>query len=105
MPWTDPPGSGASKDHDADGYSGGNEEGEENEEQGGGSNVQMLFRDDLSELSSIDDSALGDDVRASRYWRFIAEQPVPAPHLAHPEGCATLRVVLITVPRVSRSET
>ena len=34
---------------------------------------------------------------------FIAEQPAPAPHLAHPEGCAALRIVLVTVPRVSRS--
>ena len=36
-------------------------------------------------------------------WYFIAEQPPPAPHLAHPEGCATLRIVLVPVPRVSRS--
>ena len=34
---------------------------------------------------------------------FIAEQPAPAPHLAHPGGCAALRIVLVTVPRVSRS--
>ena len=33
----------------------------------------------------------------------MVEQPAPAPHLAHPEGCAALRVVLVTVPRVSRS--
>ena len=26
-----------------------------------------------------------------------------APHLAHPEGCAALRIVLVTVPRVNRS--
>jgi len=38
-----------------------------------------------------------------RDWYFIAEQPAPAPHLAHPEGCAALRIVLVTVPRVSRS--
>jgi len=36
-----------------------------------------------------------------RDWHFIAEQPAPAPHLAHPEGCAALRIVLVTVPRVS----
>ena len=36
-------------------------------------------------------------------WYSIAEQPAPAPHLAHPEGCAALRIVLVTVPRVSRS--
>ena len=35
-------------------------------------------------------------------WYFIAEQPAPAPHLAHSEGCAALRIVLVTVPRVSR---
>ena len=35
--------------------------------------------------------------------RTIAEEPAPAPHLAHPEGCAALRAVLFTVPRVSRS--
>ena len=33
----------------------------------------------------------------------IAEQPAPAPHLAHPAGCAALRILLVTVPRVSRS--
>jgi len=38
-----------------------------------------------------------------RDWYFIAEQPAPAPHLAHPEGCAALRIVLVTVSRVSRS--
>ena len=31
----------------------------------------------------------------------IAEQPAPAPHLAHPDGCAALRILLYTVPRVS----
>ena len=40
---------------------------------------------------------------SSRDWYFIAEQPAPAPHLAHPEGCAALRIVLVTVPRVSRA--
>ena len=39
----------------------------------------------------------------SRDWIFIAEQPTPAPHLAHPEGCAALRIVLVTVPCASRS--
>ena len=38
-----------------------------------------------------------------RDWYFIAEQPAPAPHLAHPEGCAALRIVLVTVPCASRS--
>ena len=38
-----------------------------------------------------------------RDWYFIAEQPAPAPHLAHPRGCAALRIVLIAMPRVSRS--
>ena len=33
----------------------------------------------------------------------MAEQPAPEPHLAHPERCAALRIVLVTVPRVSRS--
>ena len=32
---------------------------------------------------------------------FIAEQPAPAPHLSHPQGCAALRIVLVTVLRVS----
>ena len=39
----------------------------------------------------------------TRDWYFIAEQPAPAPHLAHLEGCAALRIELVTVPRVSRS--
>ena len=34
---------------------------------------------------------------------FLAEQPAPAPHLAHPEGCSALHIVLITVPRLRRS--
>ena len=34
---------------------------------------------------------------------LFAEQPAPAPHLAHPEGCAALRIVLVTVPHDSRS--
>ena len=38
-----------------------------------------------------------------RDWYFIAEPPAPATHLAHPEGCAALRIVLLTVPRVSCS--
>ena len=33
----------------------------------------------------------------------IEEEPALAPHLAHPEGCAALHIVLVTVPRVSRS--
>ena len=39
----------------------------------------------------------------NRDWYFVAEQPAPAPHLAHPEGCAALRIVPVTVPRASRS--
>jgi len=38
-----------------------------------------------------------------RDWYFIAEQPAPAPQFALPEGCAALRIVLVTVLRVSRS--
>ena len=38
-----------------------------------------------------------------RDWYFVDEQPASAPHLAHPEGCAAIRSVLVTVPRVSRS--
>ena len=38
-----------------------------------------------------------------RDWYSIAEQPAPAPHRAHSEGCAALRIVLVTAPRVSRS--
>ena len=34
---------------------------------------------------------------------LIAEQPAPAPRLAHPDGCAALRMVLVTASRVSRS--
>ena len=38
-----------------------------------------------------------------RDWYLIVEEPAPASHLAHPEGCAALRIVLLTVPRVSRA--
>ena len=34
---------------------------------------------------------------------FIAEPHAPAPHLANPEICAALRMVLVTMPRVSHS--
>ena len=37
-----------------------------------------------------------------RDWYGIAEAPAPAPRLAHPEGFAALRIVVVTVPRVSR---
>ena len=37
------------------------------------------------------------------FKKNVAEQSAPAPHRAHPEGCAALRIVLVTVPRVSRS--
>ena len=33
-----------------------------------------------------------------RDWYFIAERPALAPHLAHPEECAALRIVLVTHP-------
>ena len=36
-------------------------------------------------------------------WYFFAEQPAPAPHLANPGECAALRIVLASVPCVSRS--
>ena len=38
-----------------------------------------------------------------RISHFIAEQSALAPHLAHPEECSALRVVLVTVPHASRS--
>ena len=38
-----------------------------------------------------------------RDWYVIAEPPAPAPHLAHPEGSAALRIAPVTVPRGSRS--
>ena len=38
-----------------------------------------------------------------RDWYFIAEDPAPAPHLAHLGGCAALRIVLVTVPCASCS--
>ena len=44
-----------------------------------------------------------DAIFACRDWCSIAKRPVPAPHLAHPEGCAALRIVLVAEPRVSRS--
>ena len=38
-----------------------------------------------------------------RDWYLIAEQPAPAPNLAHPEGWAALLIVLVTASRVSRT--
>ena len=42
-------------------------------------------------------------IRVWRDWYSIAEEPAPARHLAHAEGYAALRIVLVTVPRVCRS--
>ena len=33
-----------------------------------------------------------------KFWYLVAEKPAPAAHLAHPEGCAALRIVLVTAP-------
>ena len=52
---------------------------------------------------AIDGTPLDQVQVSARDWYFIAEQPALAPHLAHPEGCAVPRIVLVTVPRVSRS--
>ena len=38
-----------------------------------------------------------------KVWYLIAEKTAPAPHFTHPERCAALRDVLVTVPRASRS--
>ena len=35
-----------------------------------------------------------------RDWYFIAEQPAPAPHLAHPEGCAAVAPAMQGTSRV-----
>ena len=48
-------------------------------------------------------SAFSVGIQSLRDWYLSAEQPAPAPHLAHPEGCAALRIVLCTVPCVCRS--
>ena len=40
-----------------------------------------------------------------RDWYFIAVQPAPAPHLAHPKECAALRIVLLTVRSCTFYET
>ena len=43
------------------------------------------------------------EVGSWRDWYFIAEQPASGPHLAHPEECAVLHTLLVTVPCVSRA--
>jgi len=40
---------------------------------------------------------------AQRDWYVVAQKPAPELHLAHPQGRAALLIVLVTVPRVSRS--
>ena len=57
----------------------------------------------LKDQTDLEDARAPDGPdTCSADWYFIAEQPAPAPHLAHPEGCAALRIVLVTVPGVSR---
>jgi len=36
-------------------------------------------------------------------WYFIAKRTAPPSHLAYLEGCAALRIMLVTASRVSRS--
>ena len=43
----------------------------------------------------------GEDV-VHKDWYFVAQQPAPATHLAHPSARATLRIVQVDVPRLSR---
>ena len=54
----------------------------------------------LQELFNVNFSVVS---QVQRDWYCIAEQPAPALHLAHKNECAALRIVLVTVPRVSRS--
>ena len=35
-----------------------------------------------------------------RDWYFLAEQPAPAPHLSHPEGCAALCIPPVRTTRL-----
>ena len=71
--------------------------------------VEFPFQCSLTS-STYDDRRVCGRVIApqKRDWYFAAGQPAPAPHLAHPERCASgwaaLRTVLVTVHRVSRSE-
>jgi len=60
---------------------------------------ELGFR--FSEIRGVTSS--GDEGEWGRDWYSIAQQPAPAPHLARPEARAALRIVLMTVPRVSRS--
>ena len=46
-------------------------------------------------------SSVRPEAHLERDWYLVAEQPAPAPHLAHPKDCAALRVVLVNVPGVS----
>ena len=67
--------------------------------QGAGCRVHVLMVKGLI----LAETTLRKVVSCQRDGYFIAEQPAPAPHLAHPEGCAALRIVLVTVPCVSRA--
>ena len=64
--------------------------------------IKAIEKDDFLPLWGLVDGATC-SAKERRDLYFIAEQPAPAPHLAHPEGCAALRIVLVTVSRVSRS--
>ena len=62
--------------------------------------AQIHFREIMNGLTPPSSVGLLENIS---YWYLIAEQPAPAPHLAHPERCAALGIVLVTGPRVSRS--
>ena len=70
--------------------------------QGSGGRVQGPGSSTLSSAKTKRFPEAVEKSPCQRDWYFIAEQSARAPHLAHPEGCAALRIVLVTEPRVSR---
>ena len=67
------------------------------------SDTQVYEPQRRARLGNHNTTILGFCRNSERDWYFIAKQPAPTPHLAHPEGCAALCIVIVTVPRVSRS--
>ena len=51
-----------------------------------------IYGKEMAMSISADASREDAAVLPQRDWYFIAEQSAPAPHFAHPAGCAALRI-------------
>ena len=66
---------------------------------GNHSTPTQVCENEIASSCSFYSVFMGASIGYQRDLCSIAEQPAPAPHVAHPEGCAATRIVPVTVPR------